>query len=198
MTDMSQRNSYWLTLGTLACTLIEIVGYHGDIAAGHFIARREMAIVGTAVLLGTVTVAATLVAALRSPGARGRSVGAYRGQAFVNASTAAFIVGMLVYLAVYPPTPWVFDTVLALAFPFGIMLMIPVRDADAPGVVAALNGCAGLAACAAGFAAGSGVLVMAGALVAGAGWIFAIALRRTMTRSLRRAVFSAFSEGAQD
>ena len=197
MTDMSQRNSYWLTLGTLATTLFEITGYHRDVAAGHFIARGQMAVGGVAVLLGTLTIGATVAAAMRRPVADLRPPATYPGQMVVNASTAAFLLGMLAYLTIYPPTPWVFDTVLALAFPFGIMLMLPVRDADAPAVVAALNGSAGLAACAGGFAGRSGVLVMAGVLIGGAGWIAAIVLRRTMTGSLLRAVFSAFAEATR-
>ena len=191
---MSQRTSFWLTLGTLATTLAEIAGYHGDVAAGHFIPRGQMAVVGIAVLVGAATVGGTLIAALKRPRATARPPVAYRGQLIANASTAAFIVGMLVYLAIYPPTPWVFDTTLALAFVFGMMLVLPVAPADAPAVVAVLNGCAGLTACGAGFAVGSGIIVMAAALVAAAGWILAIALQRTMTRSLTSAVFAAFEE----
>lgn len=191
---MSQRTSFWLTVGTLATTLAEIIGYHGDVAAGHFIPRGQMAVVGIAALVGAATVGATLVAALKRPPAPARPPAAYRGQMVVNASTAAFIVGMLVYLTIYPPTPWVFDTTLALAFVFGIMLLVPVAAVDAPAVVAVFNGCAGLMACGAGFAVGSGITVMAGALVSAAGWILAIALQRTMTRSLTSALFTAFDE----
>ncbi len=191
---MSQRTSFWLTLGTFATTLVAIAGYHGDVAAGHFIPRGQMAIVGVATLVGAVAVGGTLLAALKRPRTPTRPPVAYRGQMVVNASTAAFIVGMLVYLIIYPPTPWVFDTTLALAFVFGIMLVIPVAPADAPAVVAVLNGCAGLAGCGAGFAVGNGITVMAAALIAAAGWILAIALQRTMTRSLTSAVFAAFDE----
>ncbi len=191
---MPQRTSFWLTLATLATTLLGIAGYHRDVAAGHFIARGQMAVVGIATLVGAVAVGATLVAVLKRPHAPPQPPVAYRGQMVVNASTAAFIVGMLVYLIVYPPTPWVFDTTLGLAFVFGIMLAIPVAPADAPAVVAVLNGCAGLTACGAGFAVGNGITVMAAALIAAAGWILAIALQRTMTRSLTSAVFTAFDE----
>ncbi|MGH7668566.1 MAG: NAD(P)(+) transhydrogenase (Re/Si-specific) subunit beta [Gemmatimonadaceae bacterium] len=197
MTDMSTRNSFWLTLGTLGTTLFQIAGYHGAIRTGQFIARGQMAVVGAAVLIGAGTVAGTLTAVLKDPRNTAQPAVTYRGQMVVNSSTAAFILGMLVYLAFYPPTPWVFNTTLVLTFVFGIMLMIPVLNADAPGVVAVLNGCAGLSACAAGFAAGSGALVMAGALIAAAGWILAIALQRTMTRSLPGALFSAFSDGTR-
>ncbi len=194
MTDLSQRNAYWLTLGTLATTLYEIARYHGDVASARFIARGHMFVVGVAVLLGAVTVAGTLAAAVRrTPGAI-RPAATYRGQAFVNASAAAFILGMLAYLAFYPPTPWVFDTMLALALPFGIMLMLPVREPDAPAVVSVLNGCAGLTACAAGFAVGSGVLVMVGLVVGVVGWGLAVTLQRAMTRSPFSTLFSAFDE----
>lgn len=192
---MSQRNSFWLTLGTLGTTLSEIAGYHGDISAGRFVARGQMAVVGVAVLIGTVTVAGTLAAATKRRRGTDRPAVVYRGQRVVNASASAFILGMLVYLAVYPPTPWVFHTMVVLTLLLGIMLVIPVRAADTPAVVAALNGCAGLAACAAGFATGSGILVMAGALIAAAGWIFTIVLQRTMTRSLAGALLSAFEDG---
>jgi len=194
MTDMPRRIALWLTLCAVAIALVGIAGYHAAVTAGQFIPRAEMAALSVTVLLSTVTVAATIAAVAKRQASGPAGIIAYRGQPFVNAPTAAFILGMLAYLIVYPPTPWVFDTMLALAFVFGFMLALPIHRPDLPPVVALLNGFAGLAACAAGFALGNGLLIMAGLLVAIAGFLLAIRTRHTMTRSLYGALCTAFRE----
>jgi proton-translocating NAD(P)+ transhydrogenase subunit beta len=165
MSDLRPRGVLWLTLGTVATTLFGIVQYHRAMLAGFYVSRVDMAAVGVEVLLGTVTIAGSLIAlAKRRPWITPAPI-AYRGRIFVNASTAAFIVGMLAYLIIYPPTPWVFDTATALAFALGIMLTLPIGRADIPPVVTLLNAGAGLAACAAGFVLASGLLVIVGMFV---------------------------------
>ena len=115
----------------------------------------------------------------------------------MNAPAAAFIAGMLAYLIVYPPTPWVFYTMIGMAFVFGAMLTMPMDAADAPAAVALLNAATGLAAAAAGFANRNGVLVMAGALLAAAGFTLSIVARTPVQQSPFRALLRAFSEPTQ-
>lgn len=165
MTEIPPRRVLGLTLGTLVTTLFGITQYHRAIAAGQYISRPEMAALAGEVLLGTVTVAAALiVAAKRRPWITPAPI-AYGAQRSVNASVAAFILGMLAYLVVYPPTAWVFDTVTALGFALGIMLAMPLEQAALQTTLEILNACAGTAACAAGFVLGSGLLVIVGLFV---------------------------------
>ncbi len=178
MTSTPRRIALALTLIAFARALDGVIGYHADIVSGQFISRVEMAAIGFEVLLGTVTVAATLIAMgkLRARATSGPA--AYRPREFITGSLGAFILGMLVYLIVYPPTAWVFYTTIALAFVFGIVLLMPIDRADAPGAVALLNAWSGLAACAAGFATTNGILILVGLLTGLSGFIVWLLVRR--------------------
>jgi proton-translocating NAD(P)+ transhydrogenase subunit beta len=193
MTVVPSRFALVLSLAALATALFMGAEYHHAILAGEFIARHEMAALGAAALLAVVTVSSTLLAATRVLGWFTPAPITYRRQELVNGPVAAFTLGMFVYLSIYPPTPWVFDTMTALAFVFGFMLMLPVGVADAPAAIAVLNACTGLAAAAAGFASGNGVLMMAGAVVAAAGATFAIIIHRPTSRPAWRTLVSAFA-----
>jgi NAD(P) transhydrogenase subunit beta len=193
---MQMRHVLLLGLATLLLVFAGVAGYHRDIAAGHFIARAQMAALGLEVALGALATSGALVALAKrrwwiSPGPR-----TYRGQAFVNAPFAAFIFGMLVYLVVYPPTPWVFYTMTGLTLAFGVLLMLPLGGAEAPTAVALLCALTGLAASAAGFAARDGLVVMAGAVVAASGFALGIAARSPAQLSPLAALGRAFTEPA--
>jgi NAD/NADP transhydrogenase beta subunit len=190
---MQKRLAIVLSLGAFACALAGIADYHARVATGQFIPRPEMAALGMAVLFGTITVSATVVAAGRHLAWITSLPVVYRRQAFVNGPLAAFICGMLAYLVVYPPTPWVFDTMTSLAFGFGLLLMMPVDGTDGAVVVAALNALAGAAACVSGFASRNGVLIMLGAVVMAGGVIVSIVARAGAHRSLASVLFAAFS-----
>lgn len=166
-----------LSLATLILASTTVAAYHRDMAAGHFIARAQMAANGLTVLLGAMVTSGAVVAFAKSNWWVAPGPATYRGQQFVNAPALAFILGMLVYLIVYPPTPWVFYTMAALSLAFGVMLLMPVGSNDAVAVVALLNGCAGLAACTSGFAQGNGIVVMAGALITASGFTLSIVSR---------------------
>ena len=165
MTEIPPRRVLWLTLGTLVTTLFGITQYHGAIAAGQYVSRPEMAALASEVLLGTATVAAALLAAAkRRPWITPGPI-TYGAQRSVNASVAAFMLGMFAYLVIYPPTAWVFDTVAALGFALGVMITMPLEQAGLPTALEILNAGAGAAACAAGFVLGSGLLVIVGLFV---------------------------------
>lgn len=177
MTSTPRRIALALTLIALARALDGVIGYHADITSGQFISRVEMAAIGFEVLLGTVTVAGTLVALgiFRARVTTGPV--AYRRE-FITGSLGAFILGMLVYLIVYPPTAWVFYTTIALAFVFGVLLLMPIDRADAPGAVALLNSASGLAACGAGFATSDGILILVGLVTGLTGFVLWLVVRR--------------------
>lgn len=178
MTAMPQRIALVLTLGALATALVGVIEYHTAIMSGQFISRVEMTAIGFEVLLGTVTASATIIAVgkLRE-WVTSRPV-TYRGQEFINGSAAAFIVGMLVYVIVYPPTAWAFYTTIALAFVLGVMLVMPTDGADTPVVVAALNSYSGLAAFTAGFVTNDVTLIFAGLLVGLSGSTLSLLMRK--------------------
>jgi H+-translocating NAD(P) transhydrogenase subunit beta len=116
----------------------------------------------------------------------------YRGQNLVNGALFAFILGLFAFLIMQPLSPTVFYSIVALAFVFGVMFVLPIGGADMPVVVALLNSYSGLAACATGFAIDNVVLIIAGALDGASGFILSILMSKAMNRSFGNVLFGAF------
>jgi len=81
---------------------------------------------------------------------------------------------------------------LILAFTFGVLLVLPIGAADMPVVIALLNSYAGLAAAATGMVIGNNVLIIAGTLDGGSGFILSIVMCKAMNRSITNVLFGAF------
>jgi NAD(P) transhydrogenase subunit beta len=81
---------------------------------------------------------------------------------------------------------------LALAFVFGVLLVMPIGSADMPVVMSLLNSYAGLASAATGFVLGNNVLIIAGTLDGFSGFILSILMCRAMNRSINNVLFGAF------
>src|SRR5206468_8117380 len=92
----------------------------------------------------------------------------------------------------YPGAVAVFYLMLGLAFVFGILLVLPIGAADMPVVISLLNSYAGLASAATGFAISNNVLVIAGTLDGGSGFILSIVMCKAMNRSITNVLFGAF------
>ena len=85
-----------------------------------------------------------------------------------------------------------FYLMLGLAFIFGILLVLPIGAADMPVVISLLNSYAGLASAATGFAISNNVLIIAGTLDGGSGFILSIVMCKAMNRSITNVLFGAF------
>ena len=70
--------------------------------------------------------------------------------------------------------------------------MLPIGSADMPVVIALLNSYAGLASAATGFAISNNVLIIAGTLDGGSGFILSIVMCKAMNRSITDVLFGAF------
>jgi NAD(P) transhydrogenase subunit beta len=81
---------------------------------------------------------------------------------------------------------------VGLAFLVGILIVLPIGGADMPVVICLLNSYAGLAAAATGFVLENYILIVAGALDGGSGFILAILMSRAMNRSFANVLFGAF------
>ena len=88
-------------------------------------------------------------------------------------------------------------TLIALAFLFGVMAVLPIGGADMPVVISLLNSYSGLAACAAGFAINNNILIVAGSMVGAAGIILTNIMCKAMNRSLANVLFSGFGAAKQ-
>src|SRR5688572_2330086 len=96
MTAMPQRIAISLTFSALAATLVGIAEYYTDLTDYGTVERFKMAAIGFEVLLGTVTVGGTLVAAGKLQEWLPSKPLTYRGQNFVNALLALLTLGHFV------------------------------------------------------------------------------------------------------
>jgi NAD(P) transhydrogenase subunit beta len=192
MTAMPQRIALSLTFSALAATLVGVAEYIVSNSGFEGLSHAKTAALGFEVLLGSVTVGGTLVAAGKLQEWLPSKPLTFKGQNIANGALAAFTLGLFVYLVMQPSSSAVFFAMIALAFVFGILLVIPIGGADMPVVVALLNSYSGLAACATGFAIDNVVLIIAGALDGASGFILSILMSKAMNRSFGNVLFGAF------
>ena len=189
MTAMPQRTAFSHACGALAASLVGVAEYslHGAQLSGF-----KMGAISFEVLLGSLTTTGSLIAFAKLEGMiRGAPI-TYKGQNVFNLSLLAVTVGCFIALLLHPGLSVLFYLMLALAFVFGILLVLPIGAADMPVVIALLNSYAGLAAAATGFAIGNNVLIIAGTLDGGSGFILSILMCKAMNRSITNVLFGAF------
>jgi NAD(P) transhydrogenase subunit beta len=194
MTAMPQRTAFSHACGALAASLVGIAEYslHGAHLSGF-----KMGAISFEVLLGSLTTTGSLLAFAKLQGLiRGAPI-TYKGQNVLNLSLLAVTVGCFVALLLHPGLAALFYLMLALAFAFGILLVLPIGAADMPVVIALLNSYAGLAAAATGFAIGNNVLIIAGTLDGGSGFILSILMCKAMNRSITNVLFGAFGKAIE-
>jgi len=192
MTAMPQRIALSLTFSALAAALVGIAEYNTRLTNGEGIPRPIMAALGIEVLLGMITVGGTLIAAGKLQEVITSRPLTYRGQNLVNAVVFVAILGLFGYLVAFPAHRGLFYALIALAFWFGILLVLPIGGADMPVVVALLNSYSGLASCATGFAIGNVILIISGSLDGSSGFILSVLMSKAMNRSFTNVLFGAF------
>jgi NAD(P) transhydrogenase subunit beta len=189
MTAMPQRTALSHAFGAFAAALVGVSEYYRHGAAlGEF----KMTAISFEVMLGALTTTGSLIAFAKLQGMMRGTPITFKGQNVFNMALLAVILGLFVYLLFVPSAGAAFYTMMALAFVFGIMLVIPIGAADMPVVMSLLNSYAGLAAAATGFALSNNVLIIAGTLDGFSGFILSILMCRAMNRSMTNVLFGAF------
>ncbi len=192
MTAMPQRIALSLTLSALAATLVGVAEYHTEIAKGIVPEHTKMLALGFEIMLGSITVGGTIVAAGKLQEWLPSKPLTYKGQNFTNGLIFLGILALFVYTVVDPSQQWAFYTMIGASFVFGILLVMPIGGADMPVVVALLNSYSGLASCATGFAIGNVILLISGSLDGASGFILSILMSKAMNRSFTNVLFGAF------
>src|ERR1041384_1437074 len=195
MTAMPQRTALSHAFGAFAAALVGIAEYysytHGfkDIAQlGHV----KMGAMGFEIMLGALTTTGSLIAFGKLQGILPGQPLIYRGQNIFNMALLATTIGLFIYLIFVPTAVIPFYVMLALAFVFGVLLVMPIGSADMPVVMSLLNSYAGLASAATGFVLGNNVLIIAGTLDGFSGFILSILMCRAMNRSITNVLFGGF------
>src|SRR6202020_2154779 len=114
-------------------------------------------------------------------------------QNLVNALLFAATVVLLVLQVMNPGAePAFFYALCGIGFALGILGVLPIGGADMPVVISLLNSYAGLAAAATGFALGSNILIICGALDGSSGLLLSLLMSKAMNRSFANVLFGAF------
>ena len=192
MTAMPQRIALSLTLSALAATLVGVAEYHTEIAKGIVPEHTKMLALGFEIMLGSITVGGTIVAAGKLQEWLPSKPVTYKGQNLTNGLIFLGIVALFVYTVADPSRQWAFYTMIGASLVFGILLVMPIGGADMPVVVALLNSYSGLASCATGFAIGNVILLISGSLDGASGFILSILMSKAMNRSFTNVLFGAF------
>lgn len=219
--EVLSASALWWTLGSMAVgaiigipaamlvkmtampEMVAIFNGFGGIAS-LFIAAGEVSYGGShltpfiastaflAMLIGGITFTGSLVAYGKLAEKISSSAVMFPGQQLLNGLLLVAAVVGLVCFAIWPDQQWIFWAAIAASAVLGVLAVIPIGGADMPVVISLLNSYSGLAACAAGFAIGSPLLISIGALVGAAGIILTRVMCKAMNRSLGNVLFSGF------
>jgi NAD(P) transhydrogenase subunit beta len=189
MTAMPQRTALSHAFGALAASLVGVSEYY---LHGAGLGPIKMPALSFEVLLGSLTTTGSLIACAKLQGLLPGAPLTYKGQNIFNLALLAITVLCFILLLVFPGRAELFYLMLLLSFVFGVLLVLPIGAADMPVVIALLNSYAGLASAATGLVIGNNVLIIAGMLDGGSGFILSIVMCKAMNRSITNVLFGAF------
>ena len=195
MTAVPQRTALSHSLGALAACLVgisEYYRYQGELSRVTLTALDFEVIIGALTFTGSLVAAAKLQELLP-----GRPI-TYRGQNILSFTVLGIIFLSAVYLVVTASATPFFYVMVALAFVFGLLLVIPIGAADMPVVIALLNSYGGLADAAMGFVLMNKIQIITGSLDGTSGFLLSILMCRAMNRSIMNVLFGAFGSVSED
>jgi H+-translocating NAD(P) transhydrogenase subunit beta len=193
MTAVPQRTALSHAFGALSAALVGISEYY---VAAPNVPRFQMAEIGLEVVIGSLTVTGSLIAAGKLQELKWipqRPI-VYKGQNYVSLGVLATAVILIVALVFRPDLTFLFPIMVGIALIFGILLVTPIGGADMPTVISLLNSYAGFSASLLGFVLQSKVLVVAGALDGASGFVLSVIMCKAMNRSFTNVLFGAFGQ----
>ncbi|SFR61656.1 NAD(P) transhydrogenase subunit beta [Marinobacter daqiaonensis] len=141
------------------------------------------------IVIGSVTLAGSLVAVLKLHGSIGDSAKNRTWQLVALTTLVAVIVGGGLFVNGTGAQPLVLAALVGLCLLMGVALVQPIGGADMPVVVALLNAYSGLAGAATGFVLDNQGLIITGSLVGASGLILTAVMCKAMNRSLPNVLF---------
>jgi NAD(P) transhydrogenase subunit beta len=191
MTKIPQRIALSHAGGALAACLIGIAEYYRYRLT---LPAANMGIIAVEVMLGALTFTGSLMVAGKLHGTLPSHPITYRGQNVVNISLFVVMVGLVIFLMMYPVMDTLFYILLALAFLFGVFLVTPIGAADMPVVIAIFNSYGGLTGAVMGFMLSNRIQIITGALDGASGFILSMLMCKAMNRSITNVLFGAFGK----
>lgn len=191
MTAVPQRTALSHAFGALSATVIGIAEYY--IRAPH-VSKFDMVEIALEVIIGSLTLTGSLIAAGKLQEILRQRPIVYRGQNIVSLSILGLAILSAIVLTIHPEYMWLFPVMVGISLVFGIFLVLPIGGADMPTVISLLNSYAGLSAALLGFVLNSKILVVAGALDGSSGFILSVIMCKAMNRSFTNVMFGAFGQ----
>jgi H+-translocating NAD(P) transhydrogenase subunit beta len=196
MTDMPQLVAAFHSLVGMAAVLVAAAAFlnpesFGIVGADGLINPVSRIEMGLGIAIGAITFSGSVIAFLKLNGNMSGSPIMLPGRHVINLGVLASILSLIAYFTV-DQSPWIFWTVMALAFIIGFLLIIPIGGADMPVVVSMLNSYSGWAAAAMGFTLHNTAMIITGALVGSSGAILSYIMCKAMNRSFISVIAGGF------
>jgi NAD(P) transhydrogenase subunit beta len=189
MTKMPERIALSHSFGGLATALVGVAEY---LREAEGLTYFKVGALGFETFLGFLTFTGSIMAFGKLQGFISGAPVTWKGQNFLN---IALFLGSLVGIVVFifnRELSQVFFGIAGTGLALGVMAVLPIGGADMPVVISLLNSYAGLAACATGFALGSQILIISGALDGSSGLLLSLLMSKAMNRSFANILFGAF------
>jgi NAD(P) transhydrogenase subunit beta len=151
-----------------------------------------MGALGLETLLGFLTFTGSLMAYGKLQGVITGAPVTWKGQNIINIGLFFGSIAAIGLLVVHRELYQVYFAIAGTGLLLGVMAVLPIGGADMPVVISLLNSYAGLAACATGFALGSQILIISGALDGSSGLLLSLLMSKAMNRSFTNILFGAF------
>jgi proton-translocating NAD(P)+ transhydrogenase subunit beta len=191
MTAVPQRTALSHAFGALCVTLVGTAEFY---LRAPNVPKFMMGVLSMEVILGSLTLTGSLMAAGKLQEVLTQRPITYKGQNFVNLSLLAIAILIAVLLVLDPGKMYLYPLIVVIPLIFGVMMIIPIGGADMPTVISLLNSYAGLSAAAMGFVLDSKLLIVAGALDGASGFILSVNMSKAMNRSFSNVLFGAFGQ----
>jgi NAD(P) transhydrogenase subunit beta len=191
MTAVPQRTALSHAFGALCVTLVGTAEFYLRAPA---VPKFMMAVLSLEIILGSLTLTGSLMAAGKLQEILPQRPITYKGQNLVNLSLLGIAVIVAVLLVLDPSRMSLFPLIVVIPLIFGVMMIVPIGGADMPTVISLLNSYAGLSAAAMGFVLDSKLLIVAGALDGASGFILSVNMSKAMNRSFSNVLFGAFGQ----
>src|ERR1700752_2392578 len=191
MTAVPQRTALSHAFGALCVTLVGTAEFYLRAPA---VPKFMMAVLSLEIILGSLTLTGSLMAAGKLQEVLPQRPITYKGQNLVNLSLLGVAIIVAVLLVLDPSRMSLFPLIIVIPLIFGVMMIVPIGGADMPTVISLLNSYAGLSAAAMGFVLDSKLLIVAGALDGASGFILSVNMSKAMNRSFTNVLFGAFGQ----
>jgi NAD(P) transhydrogenase subunit beta len=189
MTKMPERIALSHSFGGLASALVGVAEY---LREADTLSYFQVGALGLETFLGFLTFTGSIMAFGKLQGFISGAPITWKGQNFINIGLFILSVCAIAVLVFDRSLQQVFFGIAGTGLALGVMAVLPIGGADMPVVISLLNSYAGLAACATGFALGSQILIISGALDGSSGLLLSLLMSKAMNRSFGNIIFGAF------